>query len=69
LLEQAAEKIEFSGAAPEGAIDHTALAVCLKAYPDTNREFFRSLLVRRPTNFWNNFGTGFQEHNALPSGA
>jgi hypothetical protein len=41
---QAAEKLEFSTAAPEGAIDSKALAVCLKAYPDTNREFFRKLL-------------------------
>ncbi len=43
--EQAAEKFEFRPAAPEGGIDNEALAVCLKAYPDTNREFFRKLLA------------------------
>jgi hypothetical protein len=32
-----AEKLGYAGAAPEGAIETTALAVCLKAYPDTNR--------------------------------
>jgi hypothetical protein len=36
-------KSRFS-AAPEGAIDNTIPLVCLKAYPDTNREFFLSLL-------------------------
>jgi hypothetical protein len=40
---QVGEKLEFSPAAPKGAIDNAALAVCLKAYPDTNREFFRKL--------------------------
>jgi hypothetical protein len=40
---EAAEKLEFSAAAPEGATDNATLAVCLKAYPDTNREFFRNL--------------------------
>jgi hypothetical protein len=29
--EQVAEKIEFQAAAPEGAIDNTALTLCLKA--------------------------------------
>jgi hypothetical protein len=32
--------------APEGAINDAALYVCLKAYPDTNLEFFRSLQSR-----------------------
>jgi hypothetical protein len=40
---QLAGKVEFSPAAPKGAIDNTAHAVCLKAYPDTNRGFFRKL--------------------------
>jgi hypothetical protein len=30
------EKYEFRAPAPEGAIDSAPLAVCLKAYPDTN---------------------------------
>jgi hypothetical protein len=47
-LEQAAEKIEFSATAPEGAVDNTAPPVCLKAYPDTNHEFFRRLLEAAP---------------------
>jgi hypothetical protein len=41
--EQFAEKFERAAAAPEGAIENTAFAVCLKAYPDTNREFFSKL--------------------------
>jgi hypothetical protein len=38
-------KVRFQNPAPEGAIDKTALAVRLKAYPDTNRDF--SLELRR----------------------
>jgi hypothetical protein len=40
---QFAEKLGCTGAASEGAIDTAAVAVCLKAYPDTNREFFSKL--------------------------
>jgi hypothetical protein len=32
----------FRLVAPEGAIGNAALSVCLKAYPDTNLEFFRN---------------------------
>jgi hypothetical protein len=38
----------FRLAAPEGAIGNAALAVCLKAYPDTNLEFFRNRRGRAP---------------------
>jgi hypothetical protein len=39
------EKLDFGFAAPEGAIHNMGrLTVCLKAYPDTNLEFFRILL-------------------------
>jgi len=31
---------ERAGAAPEGATENAAFAVCLKAYPDTNREAY-----------------------------
>jgi hypothetical protein len=41
--EQTAAEVEFSHTAPKGAINNAALAVCLKACPDTNREFFRKL--------------------------
>jgi len=41
-LEEARNSV-FRLAAPKGAIDNAALTVCLKAYPDTNLEFFRSL--------------------------
>jgi hypothetical protein len=41
--EQFAEKFERADAAPEGATENAAFAVCLKAYPDTNREFFSKL--------------------------
>jgi hypothetical protein len=41
--EEAAEKLGFRLAAPKGAIDNAAVTVCLKAYPDTNLEFFRGL--------------------------
>jgi hypothetical protein len=40
--EEVAEKLGFRLAAPKGAIDNAALPVCLKAYPDTNLEFFRN---------------------------
>ena len=41
--EQSAEKLGRADAAPEGAAENAAFAVCLKAYPDTNREFFSKL--------------------------
>jgi hypothetical protein len=40
---EGAEKVGFRVAEPEGAIDFRPFAVCLKAYPDTNPEFFQNL--------------------------
>jgi len=44
---QDAEKVESADPAPKGAIENVALTVCLKAYPDTNREFFNKLQTPR----------------------
>jgi hypothetical protein len=41
--EEVAEKVYIRAPVPEGATDYAVLAVCLKAYPDTNLDFFRSL--------------------------
>ena len=41
--EEAAEKVGIGAPAPEGAIDSLPLTVCLKAYPDSDLDFFRSL--------------------------
>jgi hypothetical protein len=43
MSSQTAKKVQVRAPAPEGGIDSAALAVCLKAYPDTERDFFRSL--------------------------
>jgi hypothetical protein len=53
-LEEVAEKVGFSLAAPKGALDNAALTVCLKAYPDTNLEFFRNLWNSRPSRTGSN---------------
>ena len=44
--QEAAEECICSRAARKGAIENAAVTVRLKAYPDTNRRFFRSLLER-----------------------
>jgi hypothetical protein len=40
---EAAEKVGISAPVPEGASDSKAFSVRLKAYPDTDPEFFSSL--------------------------
>jgi hypothetical protein len=40
---ESAEKLGGADAAPEGATENAPFAVCLKAYPDTNRESFSKL--------------------------
>jgi hypothetical protein len=40
---EVAEKVRIRAPMPEGAMDSAPLAVCLKAYPDTKLDFFRSL--------------------------
>jgi hypothetical protein len=43
IAQQLAEKVCIRAPAPEGAVNSAALAVCLKAYPDTNLDVFHSL--------------------------
>jgi hypothetical protein len=40
---QFAEKLRFSTSVPEGVVEKTPFTARLKASPDTNRDFFRSL--------------------------
>jgi hypothetical protein len=42
-VKEVAKELEFKIAAPEGAVDDVTFAYALKAYPDTNREFFSEL--------------------------
>jgi hypothetical protein len=49
---QSAEKLGSTDAAPEGATENAAFAVCLKAYPDTNHEFFNKLFRPRQWLRW-----------------